>query len=545
MNEIKKVILLGIIFPILLSGCMNPAPEMLTNTPSPVEKEPISEALDEPPTPVPTTTEAPFLQPLSKSLSYGPNAEDFPEGINPLTGQPVPDPAQLKEPALLISIPHFPSVARPQAGISFAPWVFEFLIAEGTTRFLATFYGEMPYQETPILGDCEMRIEPFVQTDLVLGNFIWLDKNENGIQDVDERGVGGVCVKLLDTKGNVLEETSSDSNGYYGFNINAGIDVHIEVALPPDMTFTLQDVGFDDLDSDINPETGRSTVSSFGADERNLDVGLLPSDNILSKNNEVEPTFGEQVGPVRSGRLVYIPIHESFQYSCLIFAGATWQIEDLIPRCATVYGVGDGAGGFLDIERMERISAENAEGLHSDFNYAGNIFSETSPEGGSPAKELDIFTSILNQSKWVYDPLHQGWLRYVGDVSEDPTFAPEIDRLTGRDLIFQNVILLEVDHTVWAPRIIEMSLGSGLIGNATLFRDGQKYDIRWSTYATEYSQKIGKRNPIRFVDKDNNPVALRPGHTWLFITTPYSVLEESPDQLWKLRIYSPEGAGEY
>ena len=136
-------------------------------------------------------------------------------------------------------------------------------------------------------------------------------------------------------------------------------------------------------------------------------------------------------------------------------------------------------------------------------------------------------------------------MRYVGEVSENPTFAPEIDRLTGRELIFQNVILLEVEHTVWAPRIIEMSLGSGLIGNATLFRDGQKYDIRWSTYATEYSQKIGKRNPIRFVDKDNNPVALHPGHTWLFITTPYSVLEESADQLWKLRIYSPEGAGEY
>ncbi len=542
----RKIILIGSTLVLLLSGCKNALPEPTSTPTSEAQKKQV-EAIAEEIVPIPTATKtsAPALQPTLPPVTYGPSAEDFPEGINPLTGLPVPDPAQLLEPALLVSIPHFPAVARPQAGISFAPWVFEFLIAEGTSRFLATFYGQIPYQETPVVGDCEVRMEPFVQTDLILGNFIWLDKNENGIQDVDERGVGGVCVRLLDAKGNILRETSSDSNGYYGFNVSAGMDVHIEVVLPSDMTFTLQDVGFDDQDSDINPETGRSTVSSIGADERNLDVGLLPSKDVFAKNDEVEPTFGEQVGPVRSGRLVYIPIHEFFQYSCLIYAGATWQIEDLLPRCSMVYGVGDGAGGFLEIERMKRISAENAKGLHSNFNYASNLFSEIPPEGGVPATELDIYTSLMNQSKWVYDPLHQSYLRYVDDVSETPTFHPEIDRLTGRELLFENVILLEAEHEVWAPRVIEMHLEQGLAGKATLFRDGQKFDIQWDTRATDYEQSSGKRNPIRFTDKDGAPVALRPGHTWIFIITPYSVFEEKDAAIWKLRIYSPEGAGEY
>ena len=109
----------------------------------------------------------------------------------------------------------------------------------------------------------------------------------------------------------------------------------------------------------------------------------------------------------------------------------------------------------------------------------------------------------------------------------------------------QNVILLEAEHEVWAPRIIEMHLEQGLAGSAALFRDGQKYDIQWDTRATEYEQSSGKRNPIRFTDKEGNPIALRPGQTWIFIITPYSLLEEKGSAVWRLRIYSPEGAGEY
>ncbi|MCF6278433.1 MAG: hypothetical protein L3J16_06780, partial [Anaerolineales bacterium] len=403
-------------------------------------------------TPIPST------QPTLPPVSYGPHPEDFPKNINPLSGLPVSDPAQLREPALLISVPHFPASARPQAGISFAPWVFEFLIGEGTTRFLATFYGQIPYQETPIVGDCEIRNEPFVQTDLVLGNFIWLDSNANGVQDIDERGVGGVCVNLLDGAGKKIAQTSSDSNGYYGFNVSAGEQYQIEFVRPPEMTFTTQDEGNENQDSDADPRTGRTTLFTVRADERLLDAGLLPSAGATAANAVATPTFGEQVGPVRSGRLVYIPIHTFFQNSCLIYAGATWEIVDQLPRCALVYGVGDGAGGFLEIERMKRISAENARGTRSKFSYASNLFTDTPPTGGAPARQLDIFTSLMNQSKWIYDPLQQGWLRYVGSVSEEPVFTPEIDRLTGRNLVFENIILLEVKHTVLKPRIIEMSL---------------------------------------------------------------------------------------
>lgn len=71
-------------------------------------------------------------------------SDQFATGINPLTGLPVADPDLLAYPPALISVSNFPVSARPQAGLSFSPYVFELFIGEGMTRFLALFYGEYP-----------------------------------------------------------------------------------------------------------------------------------------------------------------------------------------------------------------------------------------------------------------------------------------------------------------------------------------------------------------------------------------------------------------
>jgi len=71
-------------------------------------------------------------------------ASDTPEDYNPLTGLPVNNPDNLLVPPALVSVTNWPPSARPQAGLSFSPIVFELYIGEGMSRFLAMFYGDFP-----------------------------------------------------------------------------------------------------------------------------------------------------------------------------------------------------------------------------------------------------------------------------------------------------------------------------------------------------------------------------------------------------------------
>jgi len=63
---------------------------------------------------------------------------------NPMSGLPAEDPESLDLPPAMVAISNFPVSVRPQAGLSFAPLVYEFYIGEGMTRLLAFFYGDLP-----------------------------------------------------------------------------------------------------------------------------------------------------------------------------------------------------------------------------------------------------------------------------------------------------------------------------------------------------------------------------------------------------------------
>lgn len=94
-------------------------------------------------TPV-SATSTPTATPAPAGKTIGPNLDQFPAGVSPLTGLPVSDPDSLKLPAVLVSLANFPPSARPLTGLSFAPQVYEIYITEGMTRFLTVFYGDLP-----------------------------------------------------------------------------------------------------------------------------------------------------------------------------------------------------------------------------------------------------------------------------------------------------------------------------------------------------------------------------------------------------------------
>jgi hypothetical protein len=342
--------------------------------------------------------------PTPTPQTYGPNT--FPGGVNPLTGLPVDNPELLKIPAVLVSISHYPVSARPQAGLSYTPLVFEIYISEGMTRFLAVFYGEYP-------------------------------------------------------------------------------------------------------------EAGDTT-------------GEL---------NQSAP----EVGPVRSGRLPYVYIRDFFHNSCLVYASATEELRAKLRGCKIVYGndSNDINSALIDVTKMQQIAEANNNG--KPFNYTGNLFSTEIPTGSS-ANTLNVFYSLKNQTQWRYDPASGAYLRYHDNAEGKGNFYPATDRLTGEQLKFENIIVLIAPHTTVKPTIIDIDLSMGNMGKAFIFRDGVMAPIYWTTLNGEYEKTSGLRRPIRFVDANGNPIALKPGHTWVHVMSQWSFVEEKEAGVWRARFIAPKGS---
>ena len=485
-------------------------------------------------------------QPRAGSNDYGPEAEDFPRGVNPLTGLEVSDPSLLNLPAMLVSISNMPVTARPQAGPGFASWVFELYIGEGATRFMNVFYGEYPRIVPNVHGSCDLHEEIERPNGAWLGNRVWLDENQNGIQEDWEMGVGGACVNLRDPDGQLLETVSTDSNGYYSFGNPPDGSYRIEFILPDSYRFTRPNLGDEDHDSDADAVTGQTPVLQFTGTDESWDAGLILSENVpIPTPGIVPPNWfipdEPYVGPIRSGRLTYNQIGRLFPNSCLVYASAAWDIGERLDTCKIVYGVDKTTpnSALLTVKQMRDLAEDNRN-PKQPVNYSGNLFSETLPQNGQPAESLRVFYHSYTQSGWEYDPVSQSYLRYTDRADGNGKLIPAIDRLTGRQMAFENVVVLFAEHERFRHNQFEINLGLGQKGVAYLFRDGQAFKIQWSTLNRDWERTTGFMRPIHFVDSHNNLIPLHPGRTWIHLVTPFSAVVNQGAGKWLIQFVQPD-----
>ena len=109
-----------------------------------------------------------------------------------------------------------------------------------------------------------------------LGDTVWFDIDQDGVQDVDELGISGVTVNLYDDMGTLLDTVVTDGNGNYLFeDLEEGVPYVIEVITPSGFTPTIQDAGAaptEGFDSDIDPMTGRTDPIILADGEANVSV---------------------------------------------------------------------------------------------------------------------------------------------------------------------------------------------------------------------------------------------------------------------------------
>jgi uncharacterized repeat protein (TIGR01451 family) len=115
-----------------------------------------------------------------------------------------------------------------------------------------------------------------------IGNYVFEDKNKDGLQDATDVPLKGIVVKLLDGAGNVLKTTTTDVNGLYKFDSLPAGQYQVQVVKPVGYDATTPNVGLDDAkDSDIDA-TGKTqvitltpTAGGILKDNMTLDAGLF------------------------------------------------------------------------------------------------------------------------------------------------------------------------------------------------------------------------------------------------------------------------------
>jgi hypothetical protein len=113
-----------------------------------------------------------------------------------------------------------------------------------------------------------------------LGNTVWLDSNDNGLDDNGEKGVAGVTVDLLNAKsGSVIATTTTNASGNYAFtSLPTNVTYEVQFVAPSGDSFTTPNVTPatpGEINSVVNSSglTGAITLTN-GEVDNNVNAGL-------------------------------------------------------------------------------------------------------------------------------------------------------------------------------------------------------------------------------------------------------------------------------
>jgi hypothetical protein len=170
---------------------------------------------------------------------------------------------------------------------------YSFMWSNGASTQTATNLNAANYSVTLTDGNgCTCVSHINMKNPSKIGNFIWNDLDQDGIQDAGEPGLKDVSVTLEGTTGAgvaVNLATTSDANGNYAFDgLKEGF-YKLTFKLLPNSLFSPQNIGDDNLDSDVDPATGSTGFFALGPsyNAAHWDAGMIVLDEKIDLGDRV------------------------------------------------------------------------------------------------------------------------------------------------------------------------------------------------------------------------------------------------------------------
>ncbi|NEW60394.1 hypothetical protein GSY74_03790 [Sulfurovum sp. bin170] len=110
-----------------------------------------------------------------------------------------------------------------------------------------------------------------------LGNRVWYDSNENGLQDGDERGIAGIKVELYTHNSELIATKSTNSQGIYQFGDLAPNRYFVKFIVPNGYIISPKDRGSNDSKDSDADTIGKTDIVTLvaGQEDNSLDMGLF------------------------------------------------------------------------------------------------------------------------------------------------------------------------------------------------------------------------------------------------------------------------------
>lgn len=256
-----------------------------------------------------------------------------------------------------------------------------------------------------------------------------------------------------------------------------------------------------------------------------------------------------QVGPVRSGRLVDAQLAEMYQ-GLLFYANADPQVDEILqaelgPRALAEmylpsppkYRIGkvlDETTLFVNTAELTDYVNNFVDISNTARDLRGMLFSDMIHPENKPAVNIGVQFWTTTRGEWHYDPESGKYLRWIEEVKGDNEIEmiPLVDRLTGEQLAFSNIIILFATYVEYAPTLHDIRLYENTTGKrAIFFRDGVMSEGTWKT--------VSNGRPLQFFNSWELPMHLKPGNTWIVITGESSTFAEREPGIWELRFDLP------
>lgn len=252
-----------------------------------------------------------------------------------------------------------------------------------------------------------------------IGDFVWEDLNENGIQEIDEPGLQNVILYLKDNAGILLDSTNTDTNGFYLFdNLVPGVYT-LEVKAEEFLTPTVTNIGMDiTQDSDGIDQGSTVTTASI---------------TLISGDNNTDIDFGFYILPVNISGFTWIDANNDGQYQLEESFLGNIQVSLFDVDGILVADTLSDAGGFFTFEDQNAgtyyLQYELPEGSIFTEANIGVDLSDSDVDGSNGPHTTEQFTllpgeiSIDNAAGYIILPSVEGltWEDLDGNGTREST----------------------------------------------------------------------------------------------------------------------------